>query len=220
MPESQPMPKFPNPDIPFRLIAIAGDEDRIMAIADIARAHSDICIALMLRDPGHHPARVEALARYALGVGLPANVTLIGNHARPDGVSWLHLTSAQLLDCEGSPASLPAAPFGVSVHSLDEALRGAAMGASYLILSPIFPTSSKPGHPGIGVDALRRLCAAVRLPLFALGGIDAASAPDALEAGAYGVAAISLFAPEKSRELDHLFMLLRGIPSRAAGHNQ
>ena len=43
----------------------------------------------------------------------------------------------------------------------------------------------------VGLDGVRRLRAKTRLPIVAIGGIDAANAAEAIEAGADGVAVIS-----------------------------
>lgn len=81
----------------------------------------------------------------------------------------------------------PGALIGFSAHSVEEA-RGAA-GADYFFFSPVFPTSSKPGHPGTGLEALAHFCQAVsRTPVFALGGLTPARVGPCLDAGAYGVA--------------------------------
>ena len=41
-----------------------------------------------------------------------------------------------------------------------------------------------------GLDALRAVCSAVSLPVFALGGVTPERVPACLEAGAHGIAAI------------------------------
>ena len=68
----------------------------------------------------------------------------------------------------------------------------ALIGAAYATLSPVFPTTSKPGYgPPLGLSGLAQLARTVPgLPLYALGGIDAASAADCRDAGAAGVAVI------------------------------
>jgi thiamine-phosphate pyrophosphorylase len=63
-------------------------------------------------------------------------------------------------------------------------------GASYATFGPVYETPSKRafGAP-VGVGALRE-AARLGLPLVALGGLDAGRAPEALRAGAAGVAVI------------------------------
>jgi thiamine-phosphate pyrophosphorylase len=85
---------------------------------------------------------------------------------------------------------------GRSVHSEVEALDAAREGGcDYLVFGAVFPTTSKPeGHVPAGLDALRRVCSLVALPVLAIGGISAASVPEIARTGAAGIAAIGLFA--------------------------
>ena len=77
---------------------------------------------------------------------------------------------------------------GVSAHSLGEIRAARDDGADYATLSPIFPTSSKPGYgPALGLAAVRA-AQDLGLPVLALGGVTAKSARDCLAAGAAGVA--------------------------------
>jgi thiamine-phosphate pyrophosphorylase len=91
---------------------------------------------------------------------------------------------------------------GRSVHTLDEAIAIDREGAvDYLIFGTVFPSASKPaGHRVAGVEELAAVCAAVRAPVLAIGGIDAARAAEVRRAGARGVAAIGLFAGSRARE--------------------
>ncbi len=79
-------------------------------------------------------------------------------------------------------------PIGVSAHGVDEVGRARDAGADYVTLSPIFTSSSKPGYgPALGPGALGP-AARFGLPILALGGVTAATAPACLAAGAWGVA--------------------------------
>ena len=89
-------------------------------------------------------------------------------------------------------ARLPGAPLSAAVHSADGAIAAAEAGADALLFSPVFPTSSKPGQPPAGLDALAECCAAVPgVPVFALGGVAPERVADCLAAGAHGVAVLS-----------------------------
>jgi thiamine-phosphate pyrophosphorylase len=64
---------------------------------------------------------------------------------------------------------------GASTHTLDEARAAQAQGADFITFGPVFDTPSKRrfGAP-VGPEALEAVLRAVSLPVFAIGGIDAA----------------------------------------------
>jgi thiamine-phosphate pyrophosphorylase len=83
---------------------------------------------------------------------------------------------------------------GVSCHSLEAACAAATGGADYIFFGPVFATPSKAafGAPQ-GIDRLREVCAFVKIPVLAIGGVNLENARDCLKAGASGIAAIRLF---------------------------
>jgi thiamine-phosphate pyrophosphorylase len=90
---------------------------------------------------------------------------------------------------------------GRSATSFDEAV---GADADYLGVGPIWPTPSKDGAAApIGLDELARICAAVAVPVVAIGGIDASNAGDCIRVGAAGVAVIRAAAdPEVRKAVD------------------
>jgi thiamine-phosphate pyrophosphorylase len=96
---------------------------------------------------------------------------------------------------------------GVSCHSLEDALGAESAGADYVLLGPIFETPSKLAYgPPLGLAKLREVAARVKVPVLALGGITVDRVRLCLEAGATGIAGISLFQqcdslPERLRQL-------------------
>jgi thiamine-phosphate pyrophosphorylase len=78
---------------------------------------------------------------------------------------------------------------GRSAASVEEAR--AAVPADYIGAGPVWPTPSKEdADPPIGLDGLQAICAAVEVPVIAIGGIDSSNAADCIRAGATGVAVI------------------------------
>jgi len=77
---------------------------------------------------------------------------------------------------------------GRSVVTVEQAV---ALDADYLGAGPVWETPSKAdADPPIGLEGLRAICAVARVPVIAIGGVDASNAAACIEAGAAGVAVI------------------------------
>jgi thiamine-phosphate pyrophosphorylase len=110
------------------------------------------------------------------------------------GAHGVHLPASALKISDLRPWLPDSFLIGASTHSSKEAHRAIAAGADYVLLGPIFSTESKAGFgPPLGLDRLRRACLSLQAPIFGLGGIRAESIRLVLEAGAIGIAGISLF---------------------------
>jgi thiamine-phosphate pyrophosphorylase len=83
---------------------------------------------------------------------------------------------------------------GVSCHSLESARAAELGGADYVFFGPVFATPSKAsfGAPQ-GIESLREVCAALKIPVLAIGGVNLKNAHACVTAGAAGIAAIRLF---------------------------
>jgi thiamine-phosphate diphosphorylase len=80
---------------------------------------------------------------------------------------------------------------GRSVHTVESAVRAERQGADYLVAGTIFASQSHPGTEPAGLGFLREVCAAVRIPVIAIGGVTVENCADCLHAGASGVAVLS-----------------------------
>ena len=137
------------------------------------------------------------LCRAAAGLPNPKGTKLFVN-GRADIALAARLDGVHLPSDSPSPAEYRRCGFnliiGASCHSLEELREAEECGADYVFYSPVFESISKPEYgPAVGLDALARACASVKIPVLALGGVSAENAHECSAAGAAGVAGISLF---------------------------
>jgi thiamine-phosphate pyrophosphorylase len=131
--------------------------------------------------------------------------------ARAAGCDGVHLTTrsieARIIRKTFGPDFL----IGASTHSLEEAREARDDGADFAVFGPIFGTPSKRAYgPALGLDKLEAAAQELStFPLLAIGGITLENAPQALRAGASGIAAIRLF-----NDPDNLETIVREIKGR------
>ena len=81
---------------------------------------------------------------------------------------------------------------GVSVHSILEAIEADRLGASYILVSPIFETQCKKDVTPKGIDFIKEIKENVNCKVIALGGINELNFKEVLEASADDFACMSL----------------------------
>jgi thiamine-phosphate pyrophosphorylase len=79
---------------------------------------------------------------------------------------------------------------GVSTHSVKEAIDAEKARADFILFGPVFDS---PGKAAVGLEPLKEVVSAVKIPVLAIGGITRANASEVLNAGAKGIAGIRLF---------------------------
>jgi len=81
---------------------------------------------------------------------------------------------------------------GISVETVEQALKAVEGGADYLGIGPIYPTATKPdAGKALGIVRLKEIRESVNIPIVAIGGINENNLEEVLKAGADGVAVIS-----------------------------
>ena len=80
---------------------------------------------------------------------------------------------------------------GVSTNNADEARQAEAEGADYVAIGAIFATASKDVTRTASIERLREVKQAVRVPVVAIGGINASNIASVIAAGADAAAVIS-----------------------------
>ena len=168
---------------------LAGGEDAL--VDAVAEAVEGGVNAVQLREKDLPEAELLPLARRLrevtagralLMVNGPLEVAL---EAEADGVHLPEHAPAQ----GGGPE--PHVIVGRSVHSVDAAVRAEQEGAGYLVVGPVFETASHPEAQAGGLEIIRKVVSATRVPVLGIGGITSKNAADVMRAGASGVAVIS-----------------------------
>ena len=80
---------------------------------------------------------------------------------------------------------------GLSTHAPAQCERAVAAGADYVAIGPVYPTGTKPTAKPVTLDYVRWAAANVRVPWFAIGGINLATLDDVLAAGARRICVVS-----------------------------
>ena len=98
---------------------------------------------------------------------------------------------------------------GVSVHSVEEALEAVGNGADCLGVGAMFSTSTKTDADVLPMETLRDICAAVEIPVGAIGGIGSSNISQLAGTGVDGVALVSaIFAAD---DIENECRLLRKL---------
>jgi thiamine-phosphate pyrophosphorylase len=100
---------------------------------------------------------------------------------------------------------------GVSTHNMREVEEARKGGADFIVFGPVFDTESKKSYgPPLGLSALEEVAGRFDIPVLALGGINESNFHRTLEAGAAGIAGISVFT--ESRDLRALVSKVKNAP--------
>jgi thiamine-phosphate pyrophosphorylase len=151
--------------------------------------------AIQLRDkrlPDRELLQRARLLRTALSGSLGKRPLFIMNDrpdlavlAQADGV---HVGQEELTVRDARAIVGPDLLVGVSTHSIEQARQAVLDGADYLGVGPVFPSGTKQFDQFPGLDFVRQAAAEIRLPAFAIGGINAGNLGQVLAAGLSRVA--------------------------------
>jgi thiamine-phosphate pyrophosphorylase len=128
------------------------------------------------------------------------------------GADGVHLPSGA--DAAAARALMgPSRIIGISIHTVPEAAALNPVHVDYVLAGPAFETASKPGYgPEIGRKGLAEIVNAARVPVLAIGGVNAARLGELVTAGAAGVAVMGgvMRAGDPAQEVAALIATLRG----------
>lgn len=145
---------------------------------------------IQIREPSLNPRDLARLVRRAKRIGPKILVNDRTDVAIAMGAAGVHLRGNSV-----SPAEIRLiAPVGFLITTALHQNETAQAEADYALLAPIFRPLSKsdPGEP-MGIAGLRQAITLSKIPILALGGITAENTRQCMDAGAAGVAGITLF---------------------------
>ncbi len=185
----QPMPLLENA---FLYVIVSGSEGG-NPLGVVREAIAGGAEAVQLRDKEMGAAELLKLARGIREITASEGALFIVNDyidiailSHADGV---HLGQGDMPPDQARKLLGPGRIIGVSSHSPDEAEEAVSEGADYVAVGAMFATDTKDDAKVGGVDLARAVRSKIKkIPLFAIGGINAGNLPKLLDAGIRRVA--------------------------------
>jgi len=167
-----------------------GGRNPVTVAAELCEGGSDI---IQLRAKDRTLKEVGIIAEKILRVTEQAGVWLVINDhpqvAQDIGAPLVHLGQEDFFHLQLLP--LPGQSFGLSSHAPEQAERAIRSGAAYIAIGPVYATPTKPSATPVTVEYIRWAAANVRIPWFAIGGINVQTLDDVLAAGATRICVVS-----------------------------
>jgi thiamine-phosphate pyrophosphorylase len=155
---------------------------------------------IQLRAKTSSPDEVRRLAEAIQPITRRANVNLVINDhlpiARDVGAEFCHLGQEDFFDAGHRHVNEVRSGkcevrIGLSTHAPEQAQRAIAAGADYIAIGPIYATGTKPMAKPVTLEYVRWAAANVKVPWFAIGGINLSTLDEVLAAGARRICVVS-----------------------------
>jgi len=164
---------------------------------------------VQLREKDAPTGEFVALARRLKTLLAPAGIPLIINDradvALAADADGLHIGQSDMAYDDARRLLGPNKIIGLSVENMEDVERAGALDVDYIGISPVYgtPTKQDTAQP-FGLEGLRKAVAQTLHPTVAIGGMNASTIGDVIEAGAEGVAVVSAIcaapSPRKAAE--------------------
>ena len=153
--------------------------------------------ALQIRAKRWGRERIGSMAERILPLTRDAGVPLIINDY-PEVAAEVDADGVHVAQDDGSIEEIryivgDKMMIGRSTHTVAQAKQAMADGFNYIGFGPVFPTPTKAGRPGIGLDniAIAQAEVGTKIPMFCIGGIKMDNLSEVVAAGAQRVVIVS-----------------------------
>lgn len=174
---------------------------------------------IQLRAKNSSAREIRELAHKLISITTAANVWLVINDhpeiAAEVGAPICHLGQEDFFDAGHTHVAQLKTnlQIGLSTHAPAQAERAVNAGAAYVAIGPVYPTGTKPTAKPVTLEYVRWADANIHIPWFAIGGINAKTIQDVLEAGARRVCIVSaiLNGPDIAAACAHYKKILSSV---------
>ena len=161
---------------------------------------------LQLREKHQDPAEFARMARALKPICARYGVPLILNDAvelaKEVDADGVHVGQDDMSVARARAILGPGKIIGASAHNVAEAKKAFADGADYLGCGAMFATATKTNVTALPKETLRDICAAVPIPVVAIGGIHKQNLLSLAHCGEAGVALVSAIFAAKDIEAE------------------
>ena len=184
--------QFP-PVYPITDKRLAGEDSHLAVVRELVRGGASL---IQIRDKVTPLSELLTDLRRCVEHARNHGVLLIIND-RCDlmlscGADGVHLGTEDLPPAAARFLLGPDRIIGLSTHNIHQVARSRSSPADYLGFGPVYPTTTKESRwPTVGLNMLRRACAAAQRPVVAIGGIGPGQVREVLACGAASAAVIS-----------------------------
>lgn len=179
----------------MRLYAVTGGTSSLPLAEQVRQAVAGGATFVQLREKTPDHAEIVRKALELKEICAAAKVPLVIDDdvraAREADVDGVHVGQSDMALADARRLLGPGKIVGVSVHTVEEALTAERGGADYLGVGAMFATATKTDAEVLSFETLREICAAVRIPVVAIGGISMENLPRFAGSGADGAAVVS-----------------------------
>ena len=170
-----------------------GQGESLLSVCEKALENGATFLQLREKDLDEAAIRQEAEALQALCEkhGAPFVVNDSLEIALAMGADGVHLGQSDIKGRDVRALIGPDMLLGISAGTVEQALAAQAAGADYIGVGAMFPTGTKKDAKAVGPERLREICAAVSIPVVAIGGIGKSNIMSLAGTGVDGVAVVS-----------------------------